>query len=53
MKNHILYIRGRFEFCIDLQQWIIGWNYYKDVGLNVFIGPVRFGWMIHLFEPAY
>lgn len=34
--------RGRYEFGFDLNSWSIGFNFYRGVGLNVFIGPFRF-----------
>ena len=29
------------EISIDWRQWLVGWNYYGEFGLNVFIGPLR------------
>lgn len=36
------------EVVVDLHQWLLGFNFYAGVdwGLwNVFVGPVRIGWM--------
>lgn len=30
------------EISIDFNQWMIGLNYYDWIGLNIFLGPIRF-----------
>lgn len=31
----------KYEFAIDLRQWVVGFNSYPDWGTNIFIGPLR------------
>ena len=33
----------KIEVSFDFSQWMIGINWYPDIGVNYFIGPVRIG----------
>lgn len=57
----MLKIFNNFEVSIDFHQWMIGFNYYKHLGGNIFFGPIRFGFedkswghfLNHLIDIAY
>jgi hypothetical protein len=34
--------RGRYAVSTDWGQYLFGFNYYRDIGLNIFVGPVLF-----------
>ena len=33
----------KVEVSFDFRQWMIGINWYTDIGVNYFIGPLRIG----------
>lgn len=43
MANLWISKNARWEAALDWCQWLIGFNAHADTGINVFLGPLRFG----------